>query len=521
MNGKKGLSFSKVVAALSVFVLLFSLAMGASASLFNNFAKRQGVGGPFSVSTSEASDDGWLAGYSYRLAVTSSSALADVSFVNLDYGYYNASLSGIRSYDTILNMQKVAVLNGQRYLFAGKGWCGIETPSNIRVYEANQNWEPTKLLDTSNKTYADFYVTTVPEIWSDTAIIHGNTGTRGSGLAFIGFFNATTNQFFDFQDLPSAKGDYLTQVYYISSRNIFVMTLVAPGNSTTSDTIFTTTLENLKSPSAWTEHVFSNAAYAGCEHMFAYLEADGHGYINRFSAAYGNEIFRIDMDSWKATQIWQNPPRKTSGYLRSYIAATDTGIVFSTSNVTGTPSISNPGTWRYWFYNGTFNNFANVKIQGYSSNTYEGHANIFPTSNGFLLLSNVRDNDSAGYWYLYSSANFSLLETYQPGSSWHNSDNFAVEDGFNLILGGEGRTNVGLVILNAGLSRKVQTNFDDVRFTSYDGMTELAYRLVEKYDGDYATFAVDTSSTSSNTFYIYYGKSEGNERQQSIKDSQV
>ena len=270
MNYKQGASFFKIITALSVLVLLISLMIGANASVFTSFTQSHGVSELFPLVTSKASVDGWLPGYSNRIAVTNSSALPSYSFVNLDYGYYNASLGGIGSdnTETILNMQKVAVLNGQRYLFAGKGWGGIETASNIRVYKANQYWEPTKLLDTSDTTYADFYVTTVPEIWSDVAIIHGNTETRATGLAFIGFFNSTSNQFFDFQDLPSAKGDYLTQVYYISRRDIFVMTLVAPNNATATDTIFTTTLENLKTPSAWVEHTFSNEAFTGCEHMF-------------------------------------------------------------------------------------------------------------------------------------------------------------------------------------------------------------------------------------------------------------
>ena len=54
---------------------------------------------------------------------------------------------------------------------------------------------------------------------------------------------------------------------------------------------------------------------------------------------------------------------------------------------------------------------------------------------------------------------------------------------------------------------KMQTDFDDVRFTSYDGITALSYWLESKTDSSTATFWVKVPSvpTTGTYIYIYYG----------------
>jgi hypothetical protein len=58
------------------------------------------------------------------------------------------------------------------------------------------------------------------------------------------------------------------------------------------------------------------------------------------------------------------------------------------------------------------------------------------------------------------------------------------------------------------LNGKCRTDFGDIRFTDDDGVTELAYWMEEKVDGDHAIFWVkvnDDLSTTQQTIYIYYG----------------
>jgi hypothetical protein len=72
---------------------------------------------------------------------------------------------------------------------------------------------------------------------------------------------------------------------------------------------------------------------------------------------------------------------------------------------------------------------------------------------------------------------------------------------------GSGTDSGGDVYLNS----HSRTDFGDVRFTDDDGVTELAYWMESKVDGDYAIFWVkvnDDLSTTQQTIYIYYGKSD-------------
>jgi len=60
------------------------------------------------------------------------------------------------------------------------------------------------------------------------------------------------------------------------------------------------------------------------------------------------------------------------------------------------------------------------------------------------------------------------------------------------------------------LDGKCRTDFGDVRFTDDDGVT-LDYWMEEKVDSDYAIFWVEVAddlSTTAQTIYIYYGKSD-------------
>jgi hypothetical protein len=58
------------------------------------------------------------------------------------------------------------------------------------------------------------------------------------------------------------------------------------------------------------------------------------------------------------------------------------------------------------------------------------------------------------------------------------------------------------------LNEHCQPDFDDIRFTDNDGVTELDYWIQEKTDSDYAMFWVevaDNLNSSDATIYLYYG----------------
>ncbi|MFX0206349.1 MAG: DUF2341 domain-containing protein, partial [Candidatus Hodarchaeota archaeon] len=72
---------------------------------------------------------------------------------------------------------------------------------------------------------------------------------------------------------------------------------------------------------------------------------------------------------------------------------------------------------------------------------------------------------------------------------------------------GSGTDSGGDVYLNG----HCQTDFDDIRFTSSNGITELDYWIEEIHPGDNATIWVEVAadlSVSSQTIYLYYGNSE-------------
>ena len=64
---------------------------------------------------------------------------------------------------------------------------------------------------------------------------------------------------------------------------------------------------------------------------------------------------------------------------------------------------------------------------------------------------------------------------------------------------------------NVYLNQHSRTDFGDVRFTASDGTTLLDYWMESEVDGDHATFWVKVAgdlSTTDQTIYVYYGKSD-------------
>jgi hypothetical protein len=431
------------------------------------------------------------------------STFQDYRLVELNYGYYSMSQTGYEPADTI-NDAKVAVINGQQFLFVNTGWGSLAGEgSPIEVFSVDHFFKPTTKLGETELTYSDFYTTTIPQLWNDTIILHGHTGGRGN-CAFIGFYDISSNSF-EMIDLDVDYGNYLTQVYYIEQLDVISLRFLSLDDMAITDMQVTCTPESLRNPLAWIKLAVTGGDILGLhENMFAYNPADGFGYLNRWSSNFESELIQYDLATGEGRQLFYAPPAVDAWCgLRNYLSANGSSIFFSSASVEGKPGGNNPGVWRYWEYNnGTLNNFANQSIVGFS-NDFEGHGNIISLGGDFLLTSSLRDDRDDGSWFLYQGS--TLLETYS-GIGCHNTDNLLIKDGDNIVLGGEGKRLARVTLLTAGLNHTAKPDFSDIRF-SVDGVTMMDHCLVHLNFGSTAYFVVDTSQVT-DSFYIYFGNPE-------------
>ncbi len=445
-------------------------------------------------------------GLEYRIPVNVNGNLPDYSWIDLSYNYYNMSFAGWSFNPYIsthaLNTQKISILNGKRYIFTNYGWGMDGVRGAIRAYEANQYWEPQTQISISSSPYCDFYVYTYPSLFNDKIIL---AGTCGNNTAFIGYFDTNTNTF-HLQNIPETN--YITQVYYIAERNIFVITEVVGANN---DKIVTTTPENLFNPASWTYSQVINSNFVNSEHVFAYSSYDHYGYYLIGDAKYGSQLLQINMDTLSVvTTICETETSNSYNMIKGYITGDSNGVYFAQSSVTGTPSSSNPGVWNYYKYNGSLNLIGTQSM--YFRSDRESHGIILPLGDDYYLCQNVKDTVE-GSFYIYKEN--SLLQTLT-GFNWHFTDNTLIKDGNKIIVGGESIGDTRITILTEGLQRKCKVDFGDVRFVSNDDITLLNYKQIVTVNGEYATFAVDTSSVT-DSFYIEYG----NETLSSISNESI
>ena len=445
-----------------------------------------------------------LDGWGHRKKITPQNPLESTfppyTWMELNYGYYGMRQTGYEPADTI-NDAKVAVINGQRFLFINTGWGSlIGEGSPIAVFSVDPFFKPITKLNETELTYSDFYATTIPQLWNDTIILHGNTGGRDNH-AFIGFYDISSSSF-EMIDLDVEYGNYLTQVYFIEQLDLISLRFLSLEDMAITDMQVTCTPESLRDPFEWTKTAITGGGILGLhENMFAYNPADGFGYLNRWSSNFESELIQFDMVTGEGRQLFYAQPASEAWCgLRNYISTNSSSIFFSSAYVDGNPGENNPGIWRYWeFHNGTLNNFANQSIVGFS-NDFEGHGNIISLGNDLLLTSSLRDDRDDGSWFLYQGS--TLLETYS-GVGCHNTDNLLIKDGDNIVLGGEGKRLARVTLLTAGLNQKVKSDFSDIRF-SIDGVTTMNFCLVQLVTGSTAYFIVNTSQVTNN-FYIYFG----------------
>jgi hypothetical protein len=91
-------------------------------------------------------------------------------------------------------------------------------------------------------------------------------------------------------------------------------------------------------------------------------------------------------------------------------------------------------------YNGaTVSLMFSLPVVGYGTLSGEHHADVIPIGNNEIIIGNIYDDDSAGYYSIYN-INGTLLQTFT-GVSTHFSDNKLVKDSLgNIVIGGEDET---------------------------------------------------------------------------------
>jgi hypothetical protein len=342
---------------------------------------------------------------------------------------FTSAEAGITSASPLTEDQKPAVVNGNNYIVASTG--GSFQNTYISVYSATSSWAPsTELATTSTAGYGDFYTFIYPSVLPNTIIICGNY--QASMYGFIMEFNTNTNTFTN-SEMVTDTG-YVTQVYYISNLNEFVITEVVSGSSqsTYTDYLVTSTPSNLFTQANW---VVSSQGYylsGGLhEHRFAYDAGTGYGYIIVTSDT--QQVWQINMNTWAGTEIWSNPnnPVSHGGISPAvYISSDGTNVYWSFWNNNGVD-------WQYYVYNGaSVFNFATLPL---ISGSGEDHADIFPIGNGLILVGDIADGVSSGYYAIYQ--NLVQIASFV-GPDTHFSDNHVVVDSLgNIIIGGENDLN--------------------------------------------------------------------------------
>ena len=340
--------------------------------------------------------------------------------------------AGITSASPDTDDQKPAVINGNNYIVASTGGSFQET--HISVYSATSSWAPsTELATTSTSGWGDFYVFTYPSVLPNTIIICGNY--QADMYGFIMEFNTVSNTFTN-SEIVTDTG-YVTQVYYISNLNEFVITEAPSGSSESTYTnyIVTCAPSNLFNQANWA--VSSQAYYdaevpQGHEHRFCYDAGTGYGYFTTYASATQEEIWQINMQTWAGSVIWSSAVTKTIP-VGTYISSDGVNVYFSAYT-------QNAADWDYYVYNGyTFTMFASLPVINDGQAEYsECHADIFPLGNGLVLIGDTCDTDTSGYYAIYQ--NLVQIASFV-GPDTHFSDNHLVVDSLgNIVIGGEDDT---------------------------------------------------------------------------------
>lgn len=447
--------------------------------------------------TVKAAGPAWLEDYEFRQLYTNSTGtLADSTFLTVPTGYYELSKTGIQYTAVNYASQKVAVINGVRYVLGTSGYSGGASPSYpIAVYQVNELWQPIARLGNMTDKVGDFYVTVAPEsTLNEYIIVYGSNATTYD--AFITYFDTASNTWGSMVNCNS-YAEYITAVNYIAVLDKFQITVCDTHNGAgVSNRTVLSTAANLFTPANW-ELYGDYASLSGLnERRYTYFTGDNCLYVNTRNSSSNTVVYRENLTSGVITPVYSN----SSSIVGNYISS-DANYVYFTNPL---------GTYYYWLKGSgsTWTEFYNAPIIGYSGSSTERHPHVIPLGGNLLMIGNLHDGNSSGYYGLLDMNTLpaTILETYS-GVLQHCTENKVTVDGSNLLIGAES-TYSGAVssvhLFTSGLLGQSNGGVE-VRFTKTDGTTLLNYRTITA-TAFTATYAINTAS-SLNGFYMYWGKS--------------
>ena len=442
--------------------------------------------------------DNGLNGYSNAIQI-SGTLLNTTTPVRLAYGYYT-----VNPYQQVVKETcvKPVILNGHRYIFVNSGW-GPGQYDSIKAYSADVNWNKVSLEATTLQTnYADFYIASFPEVWSDLIVVYGTTsnGTVSTG-GFVQAFNTTSNEFSNLTVTNTDLAIYVTGICYVPTHNEFLLTMI--------NVLATATPSTLFNCAAWNV-CYNNTDVTGDggEMRQTYFSQDDCAYIGFINITSNRgTIVKWDLTSGIFQTVFQT----------TYNANTQTYIgQYTTSNSTTVFQTFNDGTRYHYYYSNdgkTWVDFAQLPIvgQGYVwTGISERHGSVLPISNNQVLLGDAGDGNWSSYFALSNTETGVIIEKYYTNSHTDAGGKFVFDqNNTEIVIGGEGAPFDGSqpTILTVGLAYKASLDFTDINFCKSDKTTPLNFNKFNVVNGSYAEFAVDTSTiTGNNSFYVYFSK---------------
>jgi hypothetical protein len=461
--------------------------------------------GLVSLPSVDIAGENWLSGWQYRKPyVLSQTASSANNIVEISNSHFNVEKISFQGYSGVYPV----FLSNKRFLVLCKGWG--DNQGVVEVWNATSTWQKDIML--RNLTLAcDTYAIAFQNIWRNAFIIMGKLNHT---FAYFGLYNITTNNF-KYQVTNSCV--YITDIHYCASNGYLY---IAPGVVNSSqpwyNKILTVKPENVLNLNVWKSILLPNFGLSpsGYEEIrMTYYR--GNFYLHEQDCMYWKE-YKYNPITGVFTLLFSSNSTNRSNHT-GYFRNTKYGLAV-------TQPFSTPSRHFDLLYtnedNPTPDDFLKVvEICAVTGGYGEQHCFAAPYDENTLWVQNSNDGSSDGFVATYhvngtliqqtSGINTPFGPVYNPcydtdSESWAwGCNNDPKLSSANLLL-----FNVNYVGSSICLQGKAEADFSDIRFTSDDCYTMLAYQLVS-VSGNIANFKVTAPSaitTREITIYIYYGK---------------
>lgn len=457
------------------------------------------------IAPTQAQTENWLSGYDYRTTYTNTSTLPARTILDISADHYSMSFTGIEEATPQITNQKVAIVDGVRYLFTSGGFNGGSATSTvISAFKCNERWEPIEFLANTTGTYGDFYTSTVPEsTLSDYILVFGSR--TSSFLGFIGYFDTTSNTFGTFTD-AGTYASYITYVNYCTQQNLFEITCVSStGEGSFLGKIATSTAANLFTPANWVAKADISSIVGNNEHRDVYFTKDALIFfsVKDTTTGYG-KIVTVNPTTGATNTVY------TTNYQLTSADATSATYISSDSYYVYVAFCTADGYYK--IVRGTKDGFTQIYSAsevGYGG-SYEKHGHVVPVTENTILFGNLNDANSNGYWALLNTSTTTATEIERyTGVAVHYTDNRATFDGSNIVLGAEATYSGGqtyVYLLTSGFKGQLKdAQASDLRVTKKDDTTALTFRVFSYDSTTHMYRIVIDTSTATNGFNLYWG----------------